>query len=235
MELLRADIGDAGYPGSQKIVENIKFSLFEGELLGLIGPNGAGKSTILKTIIGLLPVRHSKIEFVGSNQSYAYVPEQPVLYDRLTLWEHLELAGAAYELERREFKATAESLLKLFHLDKEKNYLPVNFSKGMQQKVMLVIGFLVKPDVYIIDEPFMGLDPRATKEFLQLLEKERQRGAGILISTHQLDVAERICKSFLLIADGNISAKGTLNDIRNQCNLPGGSLFDCFNKILEGA
>lgn len=233
MELLRVDIGEAGYPGNLGIVKNIAFSLYEGELLGVIGPNGAGKSTILKTIMGLLPTRHCKIEFVGPNQSYAYVPEQPILYDRLTLWEHLELVGAAYELERSEFKSAAEFLLGFFHLDKEKHHLPVNFSKGMQQKVMLVIGLLAKPDVYIIDEPFMGLDPRATKEFLELLEKERQRGAGILISTHQLDVAERICKSFLLIADGNISAKGALDDIRNQCNLPGGSLFDCFNKILE--
>lgn len=111
--------------------------------------------------------------------------------------------------------------------------MPANFSKGMQQKVMLVIGFLIKPDVYIVDEPFMGLDPRAIKEFLQLLEKERERGAGILVSTHQLDVAERICRSLLLISDGHIAANGTLAEIQSQCDLPCGSLFDCFNKILE--
>lgn len=92
---------------------------------------------------------------------------------------------------------------------------------------MLIIGFLIKADIYIVDEPFIGLDPRAIRDFLDLLAAERKRGAGVLMSTHALDTAEKICDSFVLVAQGN------LGQIREICRLPGASLFDCFNKILE--
>jgi len=98
---------------------------------------------------------------------------------------------------------------------------------------MIIIGLLIEPDVYIIDEPFVGLDPRATMEFLRFLNEERMRGAGILISTHQLDMAERICDSIILMADGQLIAQGNLDEIREKCQLPGATLFDCFNSILE--
>jgi ABC-2 type transport system ATP-binding protein len=103
----------------------------------------------------------------------------------------------------------------------------------MQQKVMLIIGFLIQADIYIVDEPFIGLDPRAIRDFLNLLDAERKRGAGVLMSTHALDTAEKICDSFVLLADGKLVAQGNLAQIREVCRLPGASLFDCFNKILE--
>ncbi|MNS94427.1 ABC-type transporter ATP-binding protein EcsA [compost metagenome] len=96
---------------------------------------------------------------------------------------------------------------------------------------MLMIGFLIRPDVYIVDEPFIGLDPRATKDFLGLLEEERRRGAGVLMSTHVLDTAERICDDFILISNGQVAASGTLEDIRKASGLPEASLFDCFDKL----
>ncbi|MNN75558.1 ABC-type transporter ATP-binding protein EcsA [compost metagenome] len=94
-----------------------------------------------------------------------------------------------------------------------------------------MLGFLVQPDVYIVDEPFIGLDPRATKDFLRLLEAERQRGAGVLMSTHVLDTAEKICDSFVLISGGRMTATGTLEEIRDSADLPEGSLFDCFDEL----
>ncbi|MNP71081.1 ABC-type transporter ATP-binding protein EcsA [compost metagenome] len=97
--------------------------------------------------------------------------------------------------------------------------------------MMLMIGFLLKPDVYIVDEPFIGLDPRATKDFLGLLEEERLRGAGVLMCTHVLDTAERICDDFILMADGKVAASGTLDEIRRTAGLPGAPLFDCFDVL----
>lgn len=88
-----------------------------------------------------------------------------------------------------------------------------------------------QPDVYIVDEPFIGLDPRATKDFLRLLEAERKRGAGVLMSTHVLDTAEKICDSFVLISSGEVTATGTLEEIRDIAGLPEGSLFDCFDEL----
>mgnify|MGYP000879191731 CR=1 FL=1 len=233
MNVLQVEIAQAGYTGKRNAVNDINFSLKKGELAGLIGPNGAGKSTTLKAIVGLLPQMAGKVRFIGQNRNFAYIPEQPVLYEELTFWEHLELVAAVYEIERNIFLDKAEKLLHTFRLQEVKHHFPVTFSKGMQQKVMIITGLLIGPDVYIIDEPFVGLDPRATMEFLRFLNEERKRGAGILISTHQLDMAERICDSIILMNDGLLMAQGSLAEIRGKCQLPEASLFACFNAILE--
>ena len=233
MELLNVDINHAGYSGNTDVIKNVALSVKSGELVGLIGPNGAGKSTTIKGILGLLPVMSGKVEISGENRNYAYIPEQPVLYEGLTLWEHLELAAAAYEIDREVFVPKAEELLKLFRLTEVKHHLPGTFSKGMQQKVMLILGFLLEPAVYVVDEPFMGLDPRGTKDFLALLDQARAQGAGVLMCTHILDTAEKICSSFVLMNAGTVLTRGTLLEIRQQCQLPEGCLFDCFDKLVE--
>lgn len=232
MDLLEVSIKQAGYIKNEVIIRNINFSLKQGELLGLIGPNGSGKSTIIKAIVGFLPDFHGVVLFNGKQKRYAYIPEQPVFYEELTLMEHLELAASAYSLTGRQFEEKAEELLRIFKLQDVKHQLPVNFSKGMQQKTMLIIGFLINPDVFIVDEPFIGLDPRATKNFLALLDIAIKQGAGVLMSTHVLDTAEKICSSFVLISDGNLVCKGNLEEIREACNLPNASLIDCFDYLL---
>ncbi len=229
--VLDVDISEAGYEAGDKRISGIAFEVRQGELLGLIGPNGAGKSTTIKAVLGLLKHSKAKVSIGGENKSYAYVPEQPVFYEDLTLWEHLDLAAAAYGLPYESFADAAEKLLQQFGMDHVRHDLPAGFSKGMKQKMMLMLGFLVKPDIYIVDEPFIGLDPRATKDFLRLLEAERQRGAGVLMSTHVLDTAEKICDSFVLISGGIMQATGTLEDIRAEAGLPEGSLFDCFDLL----
>jgi len=175
MEVLQVDLRRAGYGRARAVVRDISFSLKSGEMMGLIGPNGAGKSTTIKAILGLLKNVDGRVSLTGPRQRYSYVPEHPVLYDDLTVWEHLELAASAYEIPRKEFERQAETLLERFQLTNEKHHLPRSFSKGMQQKVMLIVGFLLQPDLYIVDEPFIGLDPRATNELLQLLMEDRQK------------------------------------------------------------
>ncbi len=231
--LLSVKIEHAGYAGNPRAVEDVGFSLRSGELLGLIGANGAGKSTVIRAITGLLPELAGTVNFQRPDSRYAYIPEQPVLYDELTLWEHLELAASAFGLERREFLDRAGRLLELFRLDKVRHHLPGSFSKGMRQKTMLIIGFLIAADVYIIDEPFMGLDPPAMMDLLSLLDRQRVRGAGVLLSTHVLDTAERICDSLALMDSGRLIMQGNLEQIRAACNMPGAPLLACFNKILE--
>ena len=233
MELLNVNINHAGYSGNKDIIKNVALSVKSGELVGLLGPNGAGKSTTIKAIMRLLPVMEGNVEFAGESKNYAYIPEQPVLYEGLTLWEHLELAAAAYEIERNEFVPKAEELLKLFCLTEVKHHLPDTFSKGMQQKVMLILGFLLEPSVYVVDEPFMGLDYRGTKDFLAHLNQARAKGAGVLMCTHILGTAEKICSSFVLMNAGTVVARGNFMEIREQCQLPEGSLAECFDKLLE--
>lgn len=166
--------------------------------------------------------------------TYSYIPEQPILYDGLTLQEHIELAISAHDKQNDETRATIKELLQQFRLDSFIHHYPTTFSKGMQQKVMLILCFMIQPDIYIIDEPFIGLDPVAIRDFLDLLQQERQRGAAVLMSTHVLDSAERICDRIILLHEGNIAASGTLQQIQEQCQLPNGTLFDCFHQIMQG-
>lgn len=229
--VLEVDIQEAGYEPGRPRIHEISFQVVPGELLGLIGPNGAGKSTTIKAVLGLLKDCKADVRIAGDPPRYAYVPEQPVFYEDLTLWEHLDLAAAAFGMDDNHFEEQAEQLLRQFGMETVRNELPGGFSKGMKQKMMLMIGFLSKPDVYIVDEPFIGLDPRATRDFLNLLLEERRRGAGVLMSTHVLDTAEKICDRFVLISVGRIASEGTLYHLREAAGLPGASLFDCFDAL----
>ncbi|WP_037284909.1 ABC transporter ATP-binding protein [Saccharibacillus sacchari] len=227
---LEVSLDEAGYSPGDACVRGISFKVASGELVGLIGPNGAGKSTTIKALLKLVPHVKGEIKFGGSG-TYAYVPEQPLYYDTLTLWEHLSLAGAAYGMDEPDFERHANELLARFRMTDARDKLPGGMSKGMKQKMMLMIGFLLKPDVYIVDEPFIGLDPRATRDFLRLLEEERKRGAGVLMCTHVLDTAEKICDYFVLLSGGETAAQGNLAQIRETSGLAEGDLFDCFEAL----
>ncbi|MCD9024508.1 ABC transporter ATP-binding protein [Cohnella silvisoli] len=242
--LFRAVIEEAGYESGRPIVEEVTLSVQAGERVGLLGPNGAGKSTIMKGLLGQLPHWRGKIYWHGKEEEngggvemssrIAYIPEQPILYERMTLWEHLVLVAAAGSIPEELFRERAEKLLRRFRLQKVKHEYPVRFSKGMQQKVMLIIGFLLKPELYLVDEPFIGLDPGAVLELLAALDEERSRGAAVLLTTHVLDSAERLCDRFVLVHDGGVAASGTLAEIRTAAGCgPEARLFDCFHKLTE--
>ncbi|HCX49245.1 MAG TPA: ABC transporter ATP-binding protein [Bacillus sp. (in: Bacteria)] len=233
MNLLSVDIKKAGYEKEKAIIRDIQFSLSKGELIGLIGPNGAGKSTTIKTILGLMEFKEGEIRFEHP-EKYAYIPERPLFYDELTLREHLDFVAAVEELDQDRYKREVEELLRLYKLKEVEHQLPSTFSKGMQQKAMIILALVTRPAVYIIDEPFIGLDPSAVKLLLTSIEEERKRGVGIMMSTHVLDTAEKVCDRFLLVNEGILAASGTLEEIQQQCGLVGGSLFDCFHQIAEG-
>ncbi len=232
MEVLRVNIKEGGYSEKEPVIENVHFTVQPGELLGLLGPNGAGKSTTLKTILGTLEYVDGEVEY-NREKRYAYVPEQPIFYDELTLWEHIQFTASVCGLTEEEMKRRVEPLLDIFRLDDVRHHLPLTFSKGMQQKLMIILAFLAKPALYIVDEPFVGLDPKATNDFLRLLDEERKRGAGVVMSTHMLDTAERICDRFVLIINGQVIAQGTLNEIRSENGLDDKNLYDCFEILLE--
>ncbi|WP_256761696.1 ABC transporter ATP-binding protein [Cohnella sp. WQ 127256] len=244
LPLFRADIEEAGYEPGHPIVRDVIISVKAGERVGLLGPNGAGKSTLMKGILGQLPHWKGELYWRGEEEAssggfemssrIAYIPEQPILYERMTLWEHLVLVAAAGSIPEELFRERAEKLLRRFRLYSVKHEYPVRFSKGMQQKTMLIIGFLMKPELYLVDEPFIGLDPGAVLELLEALDEERSRGASVLLTTHVLDSAERLCDRFVLVHDGGVAASGTLEDIRIAAGCgPDTRLFDCFHKLTE--
>ncbi len=240
--LLRAEVEEAGYESGHPIVRNIVLEVGSGERVGLIGPNGAGKSTLMKGLLGQLPHWRAKVYWRGEEKTMAreeavssqvaYIPEQPIVYERLTLWEHLVLAAASVGLSEEELNERSDKLLRRFRLNGFRHHYPVKFSKGMQQKTMLIIGFLMKPDLYLVDEPFIGLDPGAVLELIDALEEERSRGAAILMTTHVLDSAERMCDRFVLVNNGGAAATGTLEEIARQAGLGSDArLFDCFHRL----
>ncbi|MEK0312672.1 ABC transporter ATP-binding protein [Cohnella sp. 56] len=243
--LMRAHIEAAGYEQGKAVLRNVTIEVRRGERVGLLGPNGAGKSTVMKGLLGQLPYWIADVAWDSSaapgdaagaqgemNRQVAYIPEQPILYERLTLWEHLQLAAAVCGISEARLAERAEELLRRFRLSHVKHDYPVKFSKGMQQKTMLVAAFLLEPSLYLVDEPFIGLDPGAIMELLEALDEERARGAGVLLTTHVLDSAERLCDRFVLVHQGSAAAAGTVADIRAAAGMPAGTpLFDCFRRL----
>lgn len=230
--ILDVNITEAGYEANHATISNIQIQIRPGELVGLIGPNGAGKSTTIKTIMSITPYRLGHVDIGGQSGTYAYVPEQPIYYEYFTLWEHLSFVASVNGLDAQQFEQRAENLLIKFKLVDQKHHYPSSFSKGMKQKLMLIIAFMLEPDLFIVDEPFVGLDPQATLDFLALLDDARAKGAGVLMSTHMLDTAQRICDTFVLIHQGKVMASGTLAEVIHTAKLDDhATLFNCFQAL----
>ena len=224
------------------VLQEVSFTVPNHQVVGLIGLNGAGKSTTIKHIIGLLTPQKGTITLNGvtlqSNpdqyrQSMAYVPETPVLYPELTLREHLELTMMAYDLDFEKTWAKAMVLLKKFRLDNKLDWFPVHFSKGMRQKVMIVNAFMTDADLFIIDEPFTGLDPLAIHDLLDIIADKKAAGAAILMSTHILATAQQYADSFVLLNQGKVRTTGTLEELKAEFNMADANLDDIYLQMTK--
>lgn len=230
-----------GY-GHLPVLKDINFDVHNGEMIGLIGLNGAGKSTTIKNIIGLLTPQKGTITVdeltlqqdpENYRKKIGYIPETPSLYEELTLREHIEVTAMAYGIPKEEAMKRAESLLKTFRLENRLEWFPVNFSKGMKQKVMVLCAFLIQPSLYIIDEPFLGLDPLAINALLELMVTMKEQGAAILMSTHILATAEKYCDRFVVLHEGEVRAQGTLQELQTEFKLPGSSLDEIYIALTK--
>lgn len=224
------------------VLKNISFTIEDGELVGLIGLNGAGKSTTIKEIIGLLKPYNGEITIDGlsieqDNQNYrkkiGFIPETPSLYEELTLKEHIEITAMAYDIPVEKALQRAESLLETYRLSDKLDWFPSLFSKGMKQKVMIICAFIIDPSLFILDEPFLGLDPLAIADLVVHLEEEKKKGKSILMSTHVLDSAEKMCDRFIILHKGQIKAQGTLEELRKSFGQSGASLNDIYLMLTK--
>lgn len=226
----------------KNVLHGISFDVYPKEIVGLIGLNGAGKSTTIKHIIGLMHAKKGSVSVNGKTfqenpstyrNQMAYIPEMPILYDELTLHEHLKLTAMAYGVPEKLFEERLKPLLKEFRMEKKLNWFPVHFSKGMRQKVMIMCAFLIEPPLYIVDEPFVGLDPLGIQSYLQLMDEMKEKGSGVLMSTHILATAERYCDRFVILHDGLIRAMGTLGELRESFHMPGATLDDLYVQLTK--
>lgn len=231
-----------GY-GKKPIIKNINFELKKGEIVGLIGLNGAGKSTTIKHMLGLLTPMEGELTISDVNikqdvetyrRKLSYIPESPVIYEELTLKEHIYMTAMAYDINREEAMKRAEPLLKTFRLENELNIFPSHFSKGMKQKVMIICAFIVDPELYIIDEPFLGLDPLGIQSMLNLMVEKKKEDRTVLMSTHILATAERYCDRFIIMDKGEIVAFGDLDELRTQTGLHDKTLDEIYIYVTQG-
>lgn len=209
-----------GY-GQLNVLHDVSFTIGQGELVALVGLNGSGKSTTINHVIGLLQPHQGKIKLNGvsllSNpvtykKNLAYVPEQPILYDELTLREHIEATIAAYQLDSNVAWDRAQELLKMFRLDNKLDWFPVHFSKGMRQKVMIVMAFMTDAALLIIDEPFIGLDVLAVQDILKLIAQRKAAGGSILLTTHSVEMVQDLIDRFVYLANGTVEETGAGHD-----------------------
>ncbi|MBM0774579.1 ABC transporter ATP-binding protein [Staphylococcus epidermidis] len=232
-----------GY-GKKPVIKDLNFELEKGEIVGLIGLNGAGKSTTIKHMLGLINPMEGKLsisnikineDIENYRRKLSYIPESPVIYDELTLEEHIEMTAMAYQLSREEAMRRAKPLLKVFRLENELKVFPSHFSKGMKQKVMIICAFIVDPELYIIDEPFLGLDPLGIQSMLDLMVEKRNENQTVLMSTHILATAERYCDRFIILDKGEIVAFGNLDELREQTGLKDKTLDDIYIHVTQGS
>src|SRR5699024_9814644 len=230
-----------GY-SNKNVLHDISFHVNEAEIVGLIGLNGAGKSTTIKHIIGLLKEKQGSIkvndlsleeDVTAYRKKIAIIPEQPIVYEELTLYEHLRLTAMAYEIDEETFDKRLRKLLVAFRMERYIDWFPVHFSKGMRQKVMIMNAFLIEPSLYIVDEPFVGLDPLGIQSYLEWMQKMRDQGAAVLMSTHILATAEKYCDRFIILHEGRVRAKGTIGELQSQFQMAGASLDDIYIELTK--
>ena len=211
----------------------VTFTAEDGQITLMVGPNGAGKSTAIKCIAGLLrfqgevligPYRNKTLE---AKRIFGYIPELPVMYDSLTVYEHLEFIGRAYGV--KDWKQRADQLLERMELSDKVKKLGKELSKGMQQKLSICCALCHKPRVVIFDEPLVGLDPHAIKELKQIFRELKAGGASVLISTHMIDSVEDYWDVANIMMNGRFAAT-KLND-----GSEGQTLEELFFAITEGA
>ena len=225
--------------GSFTAVNGIDLAVEPGELFGFLGPNGAGKTTTLRMIAGILRPTAGVITVGGqdihSNPMAAkailgFIPDRPFVYDKLTGAEFLRFVSSLYGQEGETVERRIDELLELFELTPWRDELTESYSHGMRQKVIIASALVHRPEVIVVDEPMVGLDPRSAKLLKVLFRQFVDHGGTILMSTHTLEVAEAMCDRIAIIQNGNIVASGTMDELRQQTQ-EGLSLEDLFLRL----
>jgi ABC-2 type transport system ATP-binding protein len=228
--------------GEKIAVEDINFSVYAGEIFGFLGPNGAGKTTTIKMIVGLLQPTSGQVIVNGfdvqkqplnAKASSGYVPDTPNLYPKLTGRELLRFVGDLYGLEKSNTERRMEELLRLFDLTQAADDTIDSYSHGMQQKTALAAALVHDPKVLVLDEPTVGLDPKSARLIKDILRQLADRGAAIFLSTHILEIAERMCDRIGIINQGKLIAVGTMQELRNL-GKGEASLEDIFLNLTGG-
>lgn len=216
------------YNGEKKAVDNLSLTINDGEIFAFIGHNGAGKTTTIKAIVGILDFEDGDIfinsksikkEPIECKKQIAYVPDNPDLYENLKAIDFINFICDMYEIPAEERKTKIDQYSKMFEIEENLNDYISSFSHGMKQKVALIAALAHNPNVLIMDEPFVGLDPKAVYDMKEIMKQMCQEGKTIFFSTHILEVAEKLCTRVAIIKQGKIVKVGKMEEVKGDESL----------------
>jgi ABC-2 type transport system ATP-binding protein len=224
-----------------KAVDAIDLHVRPGEIFGFLGPNGAGKTTTIKLMTGILPADEGEISLNGydlkkepllAKRSFGLVPDDPTIFPRLKAIEYLRFMGDLYRVPSEKRAERIRMYSERLALDEALTDRIQSYSHGMRQKLMIIGALLHDPEIWIMDEPMMGLDPRSSFVLKEMMNEQTQNGKTVFFSTHVLDVAEKICDRVAVIDRGRILFCGTINEMKNQFQKDG-SLESMFLELVN--
>ena len=216
--------------GNLVAVNDVTLTVPRGEFFAMLGPNAAGKTTTLKILAGLMKPTSGCARVCGfdmqlqpleARRRIAYVPDFPFLYDKLTAWEFFRFTGQLFQMDDAGIEANAQELVARFHLDEFVNHPLEGLSHGTRQRVAIVSALLHDPEVFVIDEPMVGLDPQHARVVKDVLKERSVKGMTVLVSTHQLSVAEEMADRIGIIHCGKLIAVGNRDELRRQSGASG--------------
>jgi len=226
--------------GTTPAVQGVSFGVAAGEVVGLVGPNGAGKTTTLRSIAGIVRPTEGAIRIAGHDMSrepvraksaLAFVPDEPHLFEYLTVAEHLAFVGRIYDVVETELRIPL--LLQELELEGKQDAFPGELSRGMRQKLAIACGLLHDPGAILLDEPLTGLDPIGIRRMKRTILERAAQGAAVLLSSHLLHLVEELCSRVVVLRRGRIVAQGTIEEIvRSRPELAGLPLEDVFLALV---
>jgi ABC-2 type transport system ATP-binding protein len=229
--------------GNISAVKNLNLTVPAGQIFGFIGPNGAGKTTTIRMMGGILQPTSGVVTICGipmgtqpekAKHKIGFIPDRPYLYEKLTGMEFLGFTADLYGVDRSKFPKKAEALLEMFSLLDWASELVESYSHGMRQRLIMTAALLHDPEVIIVDEPMVGLDPAGIKMVKDLFRRLARKGVTVFMSTHTLNVAEDICDRVGIIYKGTLLASGTTEMLRQKASLADADLEEIFIKLTSG-
>lgn len=225
------------YSGDKKAIEGISLDVKKGEIFGFIGHNGAGKTTTIKSAVGILNFEEGEILIDGKSikenpieckKIIAYIPDNPEIYENLTGIQYLNFIADIYEVSKEDRQSRIEEYSKTFEIYNNLGDTISSYSHGMKQKLVIISALIHKPKLLILDEPFVGLDPKAAFTLKQIMQNMVDEGSSIFFSSHVLEVVEKLCHRIAIIKQGKIIALGNTDDIKGD-----GSLEEVFLEMTN--
>ena len=216
------------FENNKKVLNNITFDIKCGEIFGFIGHNGAGKTTLIKAIVGihdfdegeiLIDSKNIKSDPIACKKKFAYIPDNPDLYEYLTGLQYLKFIGDIFKVHQAKRQDLIKFYSNRFDLDKDLGNTISSYSHGMKQKLAIISALIHSPKLLILDEPFVGLDPKAAFTLKEIMKEFCSVGGSIFFSTHVLEVAEKICDRIAIIKNGNVIAYGTTDEVIGNSSL----------------